>query len=115
MSRIQIIAIVFDLILLISVVILIKRGNLKEKYAISWLFGFAILFILSVSRKLLEQVSLFFGVYYAPSFLFLLAFFVVFIILLHFSIAISGIEKKYKILSQKMALLEEKMKRTSNT
>jgi hypothetical protein len=73
--------------------------------------GFLALLALSISRRLLEKVAAFFGVYYPPSLLFLLAFFVIIIMLLHFSIVISGLEKKYKILSQKMVLLEEKLSR----
>ena len=94
--------------------LLLKRGSLKEKYSISWLFGFFLLLIISISRGLLEKISFFFGVYYPPSFLFLLAFFVMLIILLHFSIVISEMEKRYKILAQKMLLLEERLNRIDN-
>lgn len=111
MFKIQLIAIIFNLILITSVLTLLRRGSLKEKYSIVWLLGFSALLILSLSRKLLEKTALFFGVYYAPSFLFLLAFFVTLIMLLHFSIAISSLEKKHKTLAQKMVLWEEKMKR----
>lgn len=114
MGKVQLIAIIFNSVLLLAVILLLKRGSLKERYSILWILGFSALLILSISRKLLEKTATFFGVHYPPSFLFLLAFFVTIIMLLHFSIVISGLEKKYKILSQKMVLLEEKLNRLLN-
>ena len=111
MVRIQIVAIIFNILLLLTLLILTKRGSLKEKHSILWLLGFSCLLILSLSRGLLEKTSLFFGVYYPPSFLFLLAFFVLLLIILHFSVAISALEKKAKLLAQKMVILEENLKR----
>jgi len=111
MSRIQIIVVVFDLALLLIVFNLFRKGRLKEKYALSWLLGLSVLLLLSLFRPLLERVSFFFGVYYPPSFLFLSAFALVLAILLHFSTAISELEKRQKRLLERIILLEEKLKK----
>ena len=113
MSLIQIITLMFLLVLFVLIIFLLKTGKLKEKYSVLWLIGIIIMLILTVSRKPLERISLFFGVYYPPSFLFVFAFLVMLAILLHFSVAISGFEKRQKILAQRLVLIEEKVKRTS--
>lgn len=111
MSLIQPVVILVLLILFFSIIFLLKTGRLKEKYSVLWLTGITIMLALTVSRRLLEKISLFFGVYYPPSFLFVLAFLITLVILLHFSIAISQYEKKQKILTQRLILLEEKLRR----
>jgi hypothetical protein len=59
---------------LIVIVELIRRGQLKERYALLWLFAGIILLIFSLSRGLLEYVAALVGIYYPPSLLFLPAY-----------------------------------------
>lgn len=94
---------------LILIVELIRRGRLKEKYSLLWLFAGTILLVFSSSRDLLEYVSSLFGIYYPPSFLFLLAFLFLLLITLHFSSVISGLSDKNKQLAQELALLRQQM------
>jgi hypothetical protein len=94
---------------LIVIVELIRRGRLKERYSLLWLFAGTILLILSLSRGLLEYVSSLVGIYYPPSFLFLLAFLFLLLITLHFSSVISGLSEKNKQLAQELALLRQEM------
>jgi hypothetical protein len=88
---------------------LIRRGRLKERYALLWLFAGFVLFILSVSRGPLETLSHLIGIYYPPSLLFLIAFVFLLLITLHFSAVISGLSEKNKRLAQEVALLREAM------
>jgi hypothetical protein len=94
---------------LIVIVELIRRGRLKEKYSLLWLFAGTILLIFSSSRYLLEYVSALVGIYYPPSFLFLLAFLFLLLITLHFSSVISGLSEKNKKMAQELALLRQEM------
>jgi hypothetical protein len=96
---------------LIVIVELIRRGRLKEKYSLLWLFASVILLVFSVSRGLLEYFSSLVGIYYPPSFLFLLAFLFLLLITLHFSSVISGLSEKNKQLAQELALLRQEMER----
>ena len=93
------------------IVELIRRGRLKEKYSLLWLFAGTILLIFSLSRGLLEYVSSLLGIYYPPSFLFLLAFLFLLLITLHFSVVISGLSDKNKKLAQELALLRQQMQK----
>jgi len=114
---IKILAILGSGSLLVVVIELIRRGRLKEKYSLLWLFAGSILLILSISRDLLEYVSRLLGVFYPPSLLFLLAFLFLLLITLHFSVVLSGLSEQNKQLAQELALLrqemEEAMRRTA--
>lgn len=109
MNVLKIIAIVVCGIGLMVIVELIRRGRLKEKYSLLWLFAGTILLIFSLSRGLLEYVSSLLGIYYPPSLLFLLAFMFLLLITLHFSVVISGLSDKNKKLAQELALLHQQM------
>ncbi len=110
MDLLKILAVVGSGALLIVVVELIRRGRLKERYSILWLFAGAVLLILSSSRYLLELISRALGIFYPPSFLFLLAFFFLLLITLHFSVVISGLSERNKKLAQELALLRQELK-----
>jgi hypothetical protein len=94
---------------LIVIVELIRRGQLKERYALLWLFAGIILLVFSLSRNLLEYVASMVGIYYPPSLLFLLAFLFLMLITLHFSSVISDLSDKNKLLAQELALLRQEM------
>jgi len=106
MQSIQFVAIIISLIILVVVVDLIRRGMLKEQYALLWIASAIVLMMLSVWRGLLDIIASILGVAYPPSFLFLVAFLFLLLIVLHFSVVISNISEKNKKLSQEVALLK---------
>jgi hypothetical protein len=109
MDLLKILAIAGSGTVLIVVIELIRQGKLKERYSLLWLLAGGILLILSSSRTLLEAVSRLLGIFYPPSFLFLLAFLFLLLITLHFSVVISGLSEKNKHLAQEIALLRQEM------
>jgi len=109
MDVLKIIAIVGCGTGLMVIVELIRRGRLKEKYSLLWLFAGTILLIFSLSRGLLEYASSLLGIYYPPSFLFLVAFLFLLLITLHFSVVVSGLSEKNKQLAQELALLRQEL------
>jgi hypothetical protein len=109
MDLLKILAIIGSGALMIVVIELIRQGKLKERYSLLWLLSGAVLLLLSSSRTLLEAVSHLLGIFYPPSFLFLLAFLFLLLITLHFSVVISGLSEKNKHLAQEIALLRQEM------
>ena len=93
-----------------AVVELIRRHKLREKYAILWLFSAVVLLVFSSSVKLLNKTSRLFGVYYPPSFLFLVAFIFLLFIVFHYSTVLSKESERSKTLAQKISLLEHRIK-----
>jgi hypothetical protein len=109
MDLLKILAVVGSVSLLMVVVELIRRGRLKERYSLLWLLAGALLLFLSLSRGILDSIARSLGIFYPPSFLFLLAFFFLLLITLHFSVVISGLTEKNKKLAQELALLRREM------
>lgn len=99
--------------LFLLVIELIRKGRLKERYALLWLFAAFVMLIFSSSRNLLEWTSHLFKIYYPPSFLFLLAFLFLLMIALHFSTVISRLSEQNKRLAQEIALLRQEVKERS--
>ncbi|HTG01027.1 MAG TPA: DUF2304 domain-containing protein [Nitrospirota bacterium] len=111
MDLLQLMAVVGSGLLLLTVVELIRRGRLKERYSLLWLAAGIILIVLSSSRQLLEYIARLLGIFYPPSFLFLLAFLFLLLITLHFSVVISGVTEKNKQLAQEIALLKQELQK----
>jgi hypothetical protein len=108
-ARIQIVAIVSATALLVTLLELVRRRRLLERYALLWLFSSLVLLGLSMWRGLLEEIAGAIGVAYPPNALFLIAFGFVLVLLLHFSLAVSRLSDQAKVLAQRLALLEERI------
>jgi hypothetical protein len=107
-SRIQIVAILSTLVLLLIVLELVRRRRLLERYALVWLASALILLALGVWGGLLTQISEAIGIAYPPSALFVIAFGFILVLLLHFSTAVSRLTDQTKVLAQRLALMEER-------
>jgi hypothetical protein len=109
--RIQIVAIIASSVLLLVVLELVRRRRFLERYALLWLFAALVLLGLSIWRGLLQDISTAVGVAYPPNALFLIAFGFVMVLLLHFSLAVSRLADQTKVLAQRLARLDERMRR----
>ena len=110
-TRLQIVAITAAAGLLVVLLELVRQRRLLERYALLWLFSAVVLLGLSVWTGLLEAVASLVGVAYPPNALFLVAFGFVMVLLLHFSLAVSRLSDQTKVLAQRLALLEERLRR----
>jgi hypothetical protein len=107
----QLVAILATIGLLVLVFDLVRRRRLLERYALVWMAVTAALLLLSAWGDLLDKVAGAIGVSYPPSALFAAAFGFVIVLLLHFSVAVSRLSDQSKMLAQRLALLEEQMRR----
>jgi len=110
-GRIQVFMIVVAIVFLVSVLELIRRRRLKEEYSILWLVAGGVVLILSIIRPLLEDIAALLGIYYAPSALFLVGGLLAMVLGLHFTTVISKLTDQNRILAQKLALLDESVRR----
>jgi hypothetical protein len=110
-TRVQIVAIVVTLLLFGLVLELVRRRRLVERYALLWMSAAFALLVLAVWRDLLEIGSDFLGIAVPANALFLVAFGVIFVLLLHFSVASSRLGDETKILAQEVARLDEQQRR----
>jgi hypothetical protein len=110
-SRIQVLTILVAALLLVGVIELVRRRRLLERYALLWLLSSAVLLGLAVWRGALDKIADQLGIAYPPNALFIVAFGFVLWMLLHFSVAVSRLSDQTKVLAQRLALLEERMRR----
>jgi len=115
MDFLKILAIAGSGALLFIVIELIRRGRLKERYSLLWLLAGIVLLLLSSSRSALEFIARHVGIFYPPSFLFLIAFLFLLLITLHFSIVISGLSEESKKLAQELAILRHELQTSRNS
>lgn len=108
---IQYVAITGSIIFIASVLFLISRRKLREEFAILWLFFGFIFLALSIWRKSIDVIASLLGIAYAPAAIFLILIIGIISILIHFSIAISGLTERVKTLAQEVGLLKEKERR----
>jgi hypothetical protein len=111
-NRIQLVAIVGSVLLLLAVLEMVRRRRLMERYALLWLLSALVLIGLASWRNGLVLVSRVVGIIYPPNALFFIAFGFVLLLLLHFSSAVSRLSDQTKVLAQRLAMLEERLSRT---
>ena len=111
MDIIKIISVIVSGVIFLMVIELIRRDHLKERYSLIWLAASAVLIVFSLSRPLLHSIAGFLGIYYPPSFLFLLAIAFLIALLLHFSTVISSLSEQNKRFSQEIGILKSRVDR----
>src|SRR3954470_18838531 len=110
-SRIQVLTVCVAALLVVGVLELVRRRRLLERYALVWLLSSTVLLGLAIWRGALDRIAEQIGVAYPPDALFFVAFGFVLWMLLHFSVAVSRLSDQTKVLAQRVALLEQRMRR----
>jgi hypothetical protein len=108
--RVSVVAAAAALLLLVLILELIRRRRLQERYAILWLVTASTILVLAVWRSALGELADLVGIAYPPSALFVLASFFILAVLLHYSTVISKLSDQNKILAQRLALLESRLR-----
>lgn len=109
--QLRLVAILSSVALLLIVLELVRRRHFLERYALVWLGSGGILLGLAIWRGLLETIANRIGISYAPSALFFIAFGFVIMLLLHFSVSVSRLTDQSKVLAQRLAQMEERLRR----
>jgi hypothetical protein len=107
---VQIVAVVVTALLLGLVLELVRRRRLVERYALLWMTVALVLLGLAIWTDLLGWASDRVGIADPSNALFLAAFGVAFVLLLHFSVATSRLGEETKILAQEVARLDEQLR-----
>jgi hypothetical protein len=111
MGTIQTIAIIGSVGLLLVVLELVRRRRFLERYALTWLAAGLLLLVLAIWRGALEALADLLGIAYPPNALFLIGLGFMLLLLLNFSLAVSRLTDQAKVLAQRLALLEERVRR----
>ena len=99
--------------LVLVVLELIRKHKLRERYALLWLVTGLVLTALSLWRDGLNTIAGWLGVRsYPPAVLFAVGILFILAVLLHYSTVISRLSDQNTILAQRLALLEERLRRS---
>ena len=109
-TRMQVVAILAAVALLLIVLELVRRRRLMERYALLWLFSATVILALAVWQGALNQLAELMGIFSAPNALFFVAVGFILLLLLHFSAAMSRLTDQSKVLAQRQAILEQRVR-----
>ena len=101
----RIIAITGSLFILGLIVELVRRRRLKEEYSLLWILTALVLLVFSVWYGLLLKVTDLIGAVLPSSTLFFFGLMFVLLMLLHFSVRVSSLERRMTALVQEIGLL----------
>ena len=103
--RIQLMAVFASCLILIVVIDLIRREKLRARYSLLWLLAGVIFLVFSLWGDLLYLTASAVGIYSSTNALFFIGFIVTVVILLYFSVIISGLSLENKKLIEKLSIL----------
>lgn len=113
-SRLQLVAIIGTTAMLVIVLELVRQRRLMERYSLLWMFAAIVLLVLAVFSGLLARFADLVGIATPSNALFGVATGFATLMLLHFSVTISRISDQNKVLAQKLAATEERLRRIEN-
>ena len=110
MDRLQLVSILAAAALLLVVLELVRRRRLLERYALLWLGAAAVVLGLAGWSEALERLAHALGIVDPPNALFFVALGFIVVLLLHFSAAVSRLSDQSKVLAQRLAIMEQRMR-----
>jgi hypothetical protein len=104
-TRVRLIAVAGSLLLLMMIIDLVRRRRLKEEYSLLWVATALCLLLLAAWFDLLNGLTDAIGGVAPSSTLFFFGLLFAFFMLLHFSVRVSGLERRLTALVQEIGLL----------
>jgi hypothetical protein len=109
-TQAQIIALIATLAIFGLILELVRRRRLVERYALLWMAAAVVLLVLAIWSDGLDVLADAMGIKEPANAIFILAFGVIFLLLLNFSVATSRLSEETKILAQESARLEQELR-----
>jgi hypothetical protein len=112
LTRVVFVSLLGAIALSLVVLELVRRRRLQERYSMLWLATCLALIVIAAVPGLLTRIASAVGIIYPPNALFVAAFGFVLLVLLNFSIAVSRLSEQSARLAQRLAMLEEQVRRS---
>ena len=104
-NRIQVIAIICNLLFFYYVVNLVRRKRIREEYSLLWILFCIVFLVFSIWRNGLEVLASLLGIFYPPMAFLLILILGILSILIHYSVVISELSLQNKKLVQELGIL----------
>ena len=105
-GRLEIVVTAVAVMYLLFILALVRRRQLREKYAFLWLAVGVAVVLLALARTVADRVAAFLGFAYGPSAVFLFSTIFLMGVAAHLSWEVSRLEDKTRRLAQEVALLK---------
>jgi hypothetical protein len=100
----QIFTLLVSLSCLSSIVVMVRRGHLRSKYALIWLPTGVGMVVFAAVPSLLNTFALRLGISYPPSLLFMIAIALLIVVVVHLSWELSRMDARIQLLAETIAL-----------
>ncbi len=110
-TKAEILLIAIAVLFFLFIIKQLKRKKLDERYAILWFLVGILVIALPIFIPIFDKLSHLIGIVYPPALLFVSAILVLLIISLHYSIELTKLNKQNYVLAQKLAILENEIKK----
>jgi hypothetical protein len=104
-----VVALVGGVTVLAVMVELLRRRQLKEKYAVLWVAVSVVVAALAIFPRLVDDLSGLLGILYPPDLLFFLAMIVLLLVSVHLSWETSRLEDETRALAEELAILRQRI------
>jgi hypothetical protein len=108
--RTQVFVALVGLGMLLFILNLVRRKQLREQYSLLWIASAVVLVLSAVFIRTVDKLAHAVGIYYPPAFLFLVAILMVMVLQFHFSTVISNLREQNKCLTQDLGLLSTEVR-----
>ncbi len=107
MTRVQVVVFIVSLLVTGFIIEQVRRRRLAVEYSLIWIVAGLGMIFFSLWKNGIEYLAELMGIYYAPSAIFVVFGVLVFVLCIHFSLAISKLSSNNRVLVQRIALLED--------
>jgi hypothetical protein len=105
-TKAQIIALIATVAIFLLILDLVRRRRLAERYALLWMLAAIFVLVLAIWTDGLDVIANAMGIQEPANAIFIIALGVIFVLLLHFSVATTRLAEETKILAQENARLD---------
>jgi hypothetical protein len=112
-TKAQIIALLATVAIFLLILELVRRRRLAERYALLWMLAAIAMLVLAIWTDGLSVIADAMGIQEPANAIFIIALGVIFILLLHFSVATTRLADETKILAQENARLDLELREAS--
>ena len=109
-QRLQWFAIIVGILFLVMMIELIRKNRVALKYALLWLFSGAVMLLLAIFPQLLNWLARLIGVYNPVNALFAVLLCCGLMLMISFSVIMSGNKKAIVRLTQEISLMENRIR-----
>jgi len=109
-QRLQWFAIIVGILFLVMMIDLIRKNKVALKYALLWLFSGALMLLLAIFPQLLDKMARLIGIYSPVNALFAVLLCCGLVLMISFSVIMSGNKKAIVRLTQEISLMENRIR-----